>query len=203
MSLILLVTAPAFGIFTDNFETNPFGAGGDWSRSGDVIWTGIGPGNDYVVLGLLGNEDNWLCRSFIAPTTDEYSIAFDYRFVGIDWVGKDDTVTVQVGISKDPLYTLFDASSDVDLTGGLFCVGTWQNVTTPPPILNLTGGQEYWLCFWLKEATGWWTPITSLHVDNVSLNISDVVSIVPAPSAVLIAGIGVSIVGWIKRRRML
>jgi hypothetical protein len=202
MTLTVLMATPVFAMFIDNFETNPFGPAGNWSRSGDVTWTGGGPGNDYVRLGQsLSNDTSQLCRSFTAPTTGEYCVDFDYRFIGCDVLPKaDDRVSVWVGVGREPQFDVFEATSSVDLTGGLFHPGDWETITTPPPVITLEAGQTYWLKFRLQEATGCLTPITSLHLDNIGV---EQCNVVPAPGAMLLGGIGVTFIGWLRTKRIL
>jgi hypothetical protein len=205
-ALALFAAAPVYAALTpltEDFETNPFGLNGNWHRSGDVAWTGGGPHNDYVMLGqrILANNDSRLWRLFTAPVDGEYSVSFDYRFVGIDLSRcADDKVFVQIGIGSDPLIDVFTAASSVDLTGGLFCPGSWENITTPPPVVDLKAGQEYWLGFQLKEVCGWWTPITSLHLDNIGVTLlkqTPDITPIPEPATVTIMGLA----GLLLRRR--
>jgi hypothetical protein len=200
LALIVFVTTPVFAIFTDDFETNPFGTSGVWDSSGDVSWTGGSVINDYMILGKsLNNGTSELWRSFTPTATGEYSVSFDYRFLGLDLNrNKDDRVSVEIGIgTASPVYNVFDATSSVDLTG-LF-TSNWQTITTPPPVVTLEEGQTYWLTFSFQESSGLLSPITLLNIDNVG--VAQIITN-PTPGSLLLGGIGVSLIGWFRTRKM-
>lgn len=210
--LVAILVAPqVYASFVDNFETDPFTADG-WSKKGDVVWTGGRKANDFVILGLpIRNKSNWIAKSFTVETTGEYSLFFDYRFVGYDLSSRKDDVifaNLDVADTKERLFS-FEQSSEDGLTKetgplnyllGMYNPGAWTTVQTPPPTLLLEAGKEYWIGFGLLEAKSWLVG-TSLHIDNVGLELLAGTPIVPAPGAVFLGGIGVVLVGMVRSRK--
>ena len=204
--LLMLGSSPILAALTigtpETFDTNL----GDWNvTSGDVEWAETATGNGYARFGSFGtNDKNVLKNSFVATCTGEYSISFDYRFVGWDLLcNADDKVRVRL-IMEGETDSLLNATSSVDLTTG----EGWQTKVTPPPTIYLEEGDVVKLKFGLYEADNlcWLTEpllITEFHLDNVLITATcDNCGKVPAPGAVLLAGFGTALVGSIRRRAL-
>ncbi|MCF7958493.1 MAG: hypothetical protein K9M57_08610 [Phycisphaerae bacterium] len=196
--IVVIMAAPAFAVFTNDFETDPFNPNQGWSTTGNVFWTGERVGlNDYVSLGLSQSTESTLSKEFTAPVTGQYSVNFDYRFIG-DISGGQDSFTVEIGVSNTPI-TIYSENQytirlDLPVNGENY--GNWVTVQTPDPEINLDAGTSF-LTFRLLSETG--TTNTLLHIDNVNAG----VFVVPAPGAVLLAGLGAGLVGWLRKRKTL
>jgi hypothetical protein len=164
-------------------------------------------GNDYARLGQSkGDNTCQIWQSFTAPATGQYSISFDYRFVGVGRNAGLDNLNVQIGQGTDTKFDVLNSTSNSGVTGtrhGGICrlnSGSWQTAT-PSTLVTLDEGQTYWVKFTYTDATSHhFNSNPSLQIDNFGVN--EVIA-APAPGAILLGGIGVAFVGWMRRRKML
>jgi len=210
ITLLLLAASPVTAKLSVNtVETFSSQSAFDaWDSFGDTGW--ISSEGGYARIGKSTASINAAPVSTLSNTFDIvspglYELGFDYRFVGSDnsstlndnvlvWI---DSVTVFENslayLSQNNNGTVLASySSQTDLTGTYADRGDWVSVTDE--LLLMPG--TYALTFKIDEADTSQVD-TELDIDNVY------VQVIPAPGAVLLAGIGVGIVGWFRRNRTL
>jgi len=194
-ALLVAINPSAFGlIILDTVETFSTDLG-DWTTSGDVghISTEGGfarigldrPGTPAAPVSILSN-------TFVIPSDGTYEFGFDFRFSGFDnSASLNDVATMSI----IPGPTLGSRSSSTDLTGTFASRGSFNPFDDD---VFLTTG-IYTLQFQLLEAeTGLIS--TEMDIDNVFI-FSPEGPVIPAPGAMVLASIGVFMVGFLRNRR--
>jgi len=178
-------------VFFDDFNSYsagiPWTAVGNWTvTSGSVDMVGEGtawdllPGNGmYVDMDGTTLEAGTLQSVDISLEAGDYVLFFDvagnHRIPGIDGLLVElSGIFPTLGPAPIP--------SNLDFTT-LTIPFTVASATTTSIIFGCTGGDN----------VGW-------HLDNVGIATAD--GVIPAPGAVMLGSIGVSIVGWLRRRRI-
>ena len=152
---------------------------GDFS-SGLAGWTPSGNVTDGGGYATLGAPTAQISQDLTFAVTGEYSLSFRY----------------QAGAALDLAYGFNSSTFDVVYDIPLLQTSGWETKTTPPPTIELIAGETYTFSFY--HIVG---PV-ALDLDDVSLSLITSPH-VPAPGAILLGSIGLSFVGWMRRRRTL
>jgi len=162
------------------------GATGNYNVSSWPSGTVLGSGGEYWIYGLVS------ATTALDYTGNDGVIAFDNK----------DAAYVELGYSSyGPLYLeAYDTSNTLlDSASGPANLRYVNGNASGPGTLRVDAPAGQYISYLYIHDTGnYWT------VDNIRTDASGIVmNPIPAPGAVLLGGIGVSLVTWLRRRKTL
>ena len=177
-------------IFEDDFDSYsagiPWPGNANWAVSdGSVDLIGLGTSWDllsgnglYFDMDGSSRDAGKITSDPIALAPGDYILSFD--IAGNQRNGADDAVLIEVSGLLTGSVSSIGASLPFTTIGMPFSVATATSATIS---FEGVGGDN-----------------VGALLDNVAIN--SIENIIPAPGAILLGGIGVGIVGWLRRRRI-
>jgi hypothetical protein len=167
----------------------PYGLG-NITFSGE-IWEAKGDLDpEMVTAGSLGNSFDILGPHDIIGGDRTAEMFFDFDVLSIDFIYGGNYGTIM--IEARDIYGNMVAKLDTQDTGA----------SQPATLLSpLSGSSAIRSLYWIDDFI---IPSSGAKVQNYAVldNIEVTVAVIPSPSAFVLAGIGVSFVGWLRKRKI-
>lgn len=166
-----------------------------------------------TIVDIVDYRDAFTGNYFLPPGTDEFSTDY-YRWYSDDWGWTHDISTQVVGSASINEAKLEINAFDVDyaeidliyadglLLGRLYIAGKEWNVTTFDLSTNvLTKLDDGKLDIWIDIDSSSYTDAWAVTLISSTLTVHS--DVIPSPSAIVLGTLGMSLVGWMRRRKTL
>jgi hypothetical protein len=198
--MLLMVVAGLFLVCSGSAMAAPTGIDFETLAAGEIV------GDQYIALGakfvgdavVLSESAGTLYASFFPPNSGDKAIYDRDGMIRVDAV---DSLWARAGAyvtgNTSTILTAYDVGWNVvgtSSTGGANYVGAPTGIA-PNTLLSVSGPGIAHIVF---EGSEYWSGYT---VDDLSFDVAGAIH-APAPGAILLGSLGVGLVGWLRRRRM-
>ena len=201
LAVTVSIAAPAALAVPTNGDFSTPGLAGWTVENGTVVDAGGMAAFDEDMYSLTST----LSQQFTMPS-DALELSFD---IWLEWIpenGEPDTDAFAAYLLDPVTYTPLINNPGypdffyLDIDGYLETVGTYSGVTATVDVSSLAGLDVLLRFELIGDDDGF---LTTAFLDNVDVSTSGGTPVIPAPGALLLAGIGTTLIGWLRRSEII